>query len=91
MIELWNDPIFHQKGVDCQLVPDVRFRKREKMILRILSLKKCVPGYNMKSCEMIDVINELYGWNLQHALNGKEVCLGGYFPDGHDKERSIIF
>ena len=48
-------------------------------------------NYNPKACEFIDNLNKERGWNLQHALNGGEVEVYGYFPDGYDKERNIIF
>ena len=48
-------------------------------------------NYNFDACEFIDKLNKERGWNLQHALNGGEVELYGYFVDGYDKERNIIF
>ena len=48
-------------------------------------------NHNPKACEFIDKLNKEKGWNLQHALNGGEVELYGYFVDGYDKEKNIIF
>lgn len=48
-------------------------------------------NYNPVACEFIDKLNKEKGWNLQHALNGGEIELYGYFVDGYDKERNIIF
>jgi len=48
-------------------------------------------SYNPQACQFIDQLNKERGWNLQHALNGGEVELYGYFVDGYDKERNIIF
>jgi hypothetical protein len=48
-------------------------------------------NYNVKSCGFIDKINELIGLNLQHARNGGEVQLYGYFVDGYDKDHNVIF
>lgn len=31
------------------------------------------------------------GWNLQHALNGGEIEIDGYWLDGYDKEKNIVF
>ena len=36
-------------------------------------------------------MNEKFGWNLQHAENGGEVSIAGYFLDGYDKELNIAF
>jgi len=47
-------------------------------------------SYNPKACEYLNKLNEKFGWNLQHAENGGEIELYGYFVDGYDKERNII-
>ena len=57
----------------------------------ILLGKDGARNFNSKACEFIDNLNKERGWNLQHALNGGEVELYGYFVDGYDKERNIIF
>jgi endogenous inhibitor of DNA gyrase (YacG/DUF329 family) len=51
----------------------------------------CMGNFNPVACEYINKINKEKGWNLQHALNGGEVELYGYFVDGYDKEKNIIF
>ena len=48
-------------------------------------------NFSLKACEFIDKLNKERGWNLKHALNGGEVELYGYFVDGYDEERNIIF
>lgn len=50
-----------------------------------------VKNYNPNACKFIDNLNKECGYNLQHALNGGEVELYGYFVDGYDKEKNIIF
>lgn len=47
-------------------------------------------NYNIEACKFIDFLNKKYGWNLQHALNGGEIEIYGYFVDGYDKNRNII-
>jgi hypothetical protein len=69
---------------------------KEKMRKSTLNyLKECKdfsgPRYNKKSIEYINSLNERMGWNLQHAENGGEYEFGGYYVDGYDKERNIIF
>jgi len=49
------------------------------------------PNFNPKACEFIDRLNNNMGFNLKHALNGGEVWLNGFYPDGYDKDRNIIF
>lgn len=51
---------------------------------------KC-PRYNQKSIQYIDSLNENKGWNLQHAENGGEIQVCGYFIDGYDKTKNIVF
>jgi hypothetical protein len=53
--------------------------------------KKGNIGYNPKACEFIDKLNKENGWNLQHSLNGGEVIVSGYFLDGYDSDKNIVF
>lgn len=52
---------------------------------------KIVANYNKNSISFIDNLNEKMNWNLQHAENGGEVKICGYFVDGYDKELNIVF
>lgn len=47
--------------------------------------------FSIKACEYINSLNEEKQWNLQHAMNGGEVEICGYFLDGYDKEKNIAF
>ena len=47
--------------------------------------------YSHKACEYINNLNEQKHWNLQHAENGGEYSICGYFVDGYDKELNIVF
>lgn len=47
--------------------------------------------YSIKACSYIDNLNKEKHWNLQHAENGGEVSIDGYFVDGYDKELNIVF
>ena len=47
--------------------------------------------YNKKACDYINRLNDEMGWNLQHAENGGEVIIDGYYLDGYDKELNIAF
>lgn len=48
-------------------------------------------NFNPKGCEYMDKLNEEYGFNFQHALNGGEVQFKQFYVDGYDKERNIVF
>lgn len=47
--------------------------------------------YSINGCRYIDKLNEKMNWNLQHAENGGEVEICGYFLDGYDKNLNIAF
>lgn len=49
------------------------------------------PLYNKKSIAYIEQLNRKNNWKLQHAENGGEVCICGYYLDGYDKELNIAF
>lgn len=49
------------------------------------------PRYNKTACAFIDKLNEKYDLNLIHAENGGEKYVSGYFVDGYDKEKNIVF
>lgn len=68
---------------------------RDKMRLsRLKWLKKngkiIKPFYNKNACLFMDSLTE---YKFQHALNGGEFCVEkyGYYVDGYDKEKNIIF
>ena len=48
------------------------------------------PNYNSVGCGIINDYNKKYGFNFQHAENGGEVCIDGYWPDGIDEKRKTI-
>ena len=49
------------------------------------------PRYNVNSIQYMNFLNEEHGWNLQHAENGGEIEICGYYVDGYDKEKNIVF
>lgn len=70
--------------------------RETKEKLRLISIKKheelgYSANYSKKACQYIDKLNNLYGWNLQHALNGGEIIVKGYYLDGYDTKLNIVF
>lgn len=47
-------------------------------------------NYNPVACQYFDKLNIEKQWNLQHAKNGGEVQIYGYFIDAYDKNKNII-
>lgn len=69
---------------------------KEKMRKSAISyLKKCknftCPRYNKASIDFINNLNKQMNWNLQHAENGGEFEVAGYYLDGYDNELNIAF
>ena len=69
---------------------------KEKMRLQAIQYIEQLKGpfrtrYSIKGCRYIDKLNENNNWHLQHAENGGEIEVGGYFLDGYDKELNIVF
>ena len=48
------------------------------------------PRYSKRACEFLDILNEKFNWHLQHALNGGELNVDGYFVDGYDKNLNLV-
>ena len=86
-----EDGLYIPKGVSH--TPESKLKLRKKMIAYI---KKNGNGkfgqhHSKRGCDYIDKLNEEKHWNLQHALNGGEYEVCGYFLDGYDKELNIAF
>ena len=61
--------------------------------IRLAALKRngiSFPNHNPVACGIINEYNKKHGFNFQHAENGGEVCIDGYWPDGVDEERKTI-
>lgn len=52
---------------------------------------KLSPRYNKRAISYIDQLNITNNWNLQHAENGGEISVDGYWLDGYDKDLNIAF
>jgi len=60
-------------------------------LTRNLKTRGFSSKHNPTACKFIDRLNASMGWNLIHAGNGGEVQVAGYFLDGYDAQRGIIF
>ena len=47
--------------------------------------------YSIKACRYMDFLNSCFNLKLQHAENGGEFRVCGYFLDGYDLEQNIAF
>lgn len=66
-------------------------KMRESAAKRIQKFGILSRNFNPKACQFIDNLNKERRWNLQHALNGGEIVVIGYFLDGYDKDKNIVF
>ena len=82
-----NNPMFGKKHS-----AETRKKMRLAAIKRIADAAgQAHPNYNPEACKIIDVYGKRHGFNFQHAENGGEICVDGYFPDGIDiKQKTII-
>ena len=69
--------------------PEVRKKLRLKAIER-MNRQNVVPSYNENSIPIIENYGKENGYNFQHATNGGEVQVIGYFVDGYDKEKNVV-
>ncbi len=68
---------------------------KEKLRKAALDYRKSCVGefqasYNKKSIPILESISKEHGWHLQHAENGGEVRVFGYFLDAYDKENNVV-
>lgn len=77
----------------CKLSEETKQKIRKSTIKYIQSISNTanICRYNKQSIAYIDKLNETYNWHLQHAENGGEVQVAGYFLDGYDKDLNIAF
>jgi hypothetical protein len=66
--------------------------KVRKNYLNILRERKgqLTPNYNFRACEVFEQINKELGWNGQHAENGGEKFVDGYWVDYYEPTQNIV-
>lgn len=80
-----NNPNFGNKWTDVQ-----RSKARRRMANMVKDRKWTHRNYNPIACKYLDELSLKTGWKLQHAKNGGEKIIEGYFVDGYDSRRRII-
>lgn len=48
------------------------------------------PNYNVDACRVFDEINKELGWSGQHAENGGEVNVRGWFLDYYEPNQNVV-
>jgi len=74
-----------------------KISEEAKLKMRLAAIKrikekniKPYTNYNTTACKYFNELNEQFGWNLQHALNGGEIECYGYFLDAYDKIKNVV-
>lgn len=82
--EEWSDKI--SKGVEKSYdeIDNLREQRRKQF------QKNCGPAYNPKACEIIEKYGEEQSYDFQHAENGGEKSISGYFVDGYDEKQNTV-
>ena len=65
-----------------------RERIKKQIEKRLANGAQVTPAFNPRGCDMIDILNE-NGYNFQHAQNGGEFYIIGFWLDGYDAEKNI--
>ncbi len=73
-------------------------RTESKLIMRQNAIKRIEENngqltvfYNKKACEYFNQLMEQTGNHIQHAENGGEFRVIGYFVDGYDVKNNIVY
>lgn len=86
----------YQSGRNVSYLKGKKHTDEEKTKIRIgfskyISNRVGAPvNYNKSSISFFDNLSKERGWNLQHAENGGEITVLGYWLDAYDKERNIV-
>jgi hypothetical protein len=77
-------------GRSVQFSKDALKNMREGAINRIRKQNGAFVSYNPHSIAIIEEYGQKHGYSFQHAENGGEVQLFGYFVDGYDKDKNVV-
>jgi hypothetical protein len=94
MNKIWSSTAFKEKISKIHKGKIVSNEVKKKM--RISAAKRIEKygihsrNYNPDACKIIDEYGKQNGYNFQHALNGGEHRVDGYFVDGYDKDKNVV-
>lgn len=65
-------------------------RRAEMIIKRFGEGIQISPWYNKSACQLFEKINKHFRWNGQHAENGGEFYISGYWLDYYEPTQNIV-
>jgi len=92
----WNTycrycPEYHKTWVGRRHTKETRKKQRVSALAYIEKTNgQVAPRYNIDSISVIEEYGKKYGYNFQHAENGGEVQVAGYFVDGYDEKNNVV-
>ena len=84
-----KNPIIWSKFMKVMQSKSHREKKRISFSKQIKATGNNVP-YNIDACEFFDALNEFMGWCGQHATNGGEMCVGGFWVDYYEPTQNLV-
>ena len=69
--------------------PEYKEKHRQKM-QKIINEGKLSVCYNKNACLVFNQINNKFGWNGFHALNGKEKIINGFYLDYYEPTLNLV-
>lgn len=64
--------------------------RAEMLLERFGTGHQIAPWYNKDACRLFDEINRELGWNGQHAENGGEFYIDGYWLDYYEPTQNVV-
>lgn len=81
-----NNPMYGKTASE-----ETKQKQRVAAIARIERIAGQIsPNYNPEACRIIEEYGKQHGYNFQHAENGGEYRVIGYFVDGYDEEQNVV-
>jgi hypothetical protein len=86
----WQTPEYKNKMAAIHNSHEYRRKLRELTIQRLKD-HNISPRANKTACQFFDRLNGIVLWNIQHAGNGGEVVIDGYFLDGYEADLKRVW
>ena len=85
-------PEVRKKLKEYQNRPEIKEKKRKLYVERMNVIAyKGGQFFNKNACKFMDDWGPKNGYNFQHAMNGGEFYVEGYWVDGYDKKLNVVF